>query len=234
MRDAQHALAILVLTHVYTQVKSLPAAFPCRGVDLWLTDNAMQDIKRHPAVLGGRLNDKPTLIVNFLMPWGNLVSYFEIKKSSMPAGTVTVWDKFVAGDQKFRDARLKLLPVVVEGPWVCRKAIGGGNAPAVIGKALPVHYFNDTDGATGHFEADLDVCASSVARGILSIVKNHTKSITIDLVFILEAQASSELPEQVLGAYRLHSLDPSRCNILPPFKEGEEGAGKMGEGGEHE
>jgi hypothetical protein len=35
---------------------------------------------------------------------------------------------------------------VVEGPWVCRKAIGAGNAPAVIGKALPVNYHVGVNG----------------------------------------------------------------------------------------
>ena len=73
---------------------------------------------------------------------------------------------------------------------------------------------DDSKGATGHFEVDLDVCASSVARGILSIVKNHTKNITIDLVWILEATGEAELPENVLGAFRLHSLDPDRCMLL--------------------
>jgi hypothetical protein len=216
------------------KVKSQAAAFPCRGVDLWLTDDAMTDIKRHPSMLGGKLNDVPTLVINFMMPWGNLVSYYEIPKEIVPKSVATVWSKFVAGDQKYRDSKLKLLPVVVEGPWVCRKAIGGGNAPAVIGKALPVQYFDDSKGATGHFEVDLDVCASSVARGILSIVKNHTKNITIDLVWILEATGEAELPENVLGAFRLHSLDPDRCMLLPKFKEsgdGELGGSKDGGAG---
>ena len=119
----------------------------------------------------------------------------------------------VAGDQKYRDARLKLLPVVVEGPWICQRAIGPGNAPAVIGKALPVQYYS-TD---RYFEVDLVVMASSVARGILSIVKSHTKSITIDLAFIIEGTEDAQLPENVLAAFRLHNLDPDKCPMLPDF-----------------
>jgi len=201
------------------KIPSGPSAFPCRGVDLWLTDNAMSHIARHPSMLGGRFREEKTFVVNFLMPWGNLVSYYKMPDSgSIPGGLGKVWDKFVKGDQKYRDARLKILPVVVEGPWICQKAIGPGNAPAVIGKALPVHYYS-TD---NYFEVDFVVMASSVARGILSIVKSHTKSITIDLAFIIEGSEPDQLPENVLAAFRLHNLDPDKCPVLPPFSEEED------------
>ena len=69
--------------------------------------------------------------------------------------------------------------------------------------------------------------ASSVARGILSIVKSHTKSITIDLAFIIEGSEPDQLPENVLAAFRLHNLDPDKCPVLPPFdEEGQEGGGE--------
>ena len=146
----------------------------------------------------------------------SLVSYFQIPeeeefKTKHP-GLQKLWAKFVNGDQTYRDKRLKLLPVVVEGPWICQRAIGAGNAPAVIGKALPVQYYHEPG---KYFELDLCVMASSVARGILSIVKSHTKSITIDLAFIIEGNGVEELPENVLSAFRLHSLDPDKAQMLP-------------------
>ena len=85
-----------------------------------MTDNAMSHIARHPCILGGRLSEQKTFIVNFLMPWGNLVSYYKMPEA-IGGGVGKVWDKFVKGDQKYRDARLKILPVVVEGPWICQK-----------------------------------------------------------------------------------------------------------------
>ncbi|GMI21946.1 hypothetical protein TrCOL_g7933 [Triparma columacea] len=192
------------------KVPSSTALFPLRGVDLWLTDNAMSEIARHPDMLGGELGDKETLVVNFMMPWGNLVAYFDM--SEYKEGESLSWDRFLVGDQAYRDKRLKLLPVVVEGPWICQRAIGPGNAPAVIGKALPVQYHRKVG---KYFEVDLVVMSSSVARGILSIVKSHTKSITIDLAFIIEGAKEDELPERVMGAFRLHNLDPNRCPKLP-------------------
>lgn len=75
------------------KIPSGNAAFPCRGVDLWLSDNAMSNIARHPSMLGGKLDDKPTLCISFLMPWGNLVGYFEIPEVIEPKSTAVLWDK---------------------------------------------------------------------------------------------------------------------------------------------
>jgi len=160
----------------------------------------MSDIASHPDVFGGKLSDRKSLVVNFMMPWGNLVSYFDM--DGYEKGTCKAWDRFVSGDQKHRDGRLKLLPVVVEGPWICQRAIGPGNAPAVIGKALPVQYHVRE---AKYFEIDLVVMASSVARGILSIVKSHTKSITIDLAFIIEGAKEDEVRERAKANFRARS-----------------------------
>ena len=39
---------------------------------------------------------------------------------------------FLGRDDGFRRARLKLIPRVVEGPWVVRQAAGGKPAPASL------------------------------------------------------------------------------------------------------
>ena len=141
------------------------------------------------------------------------------------------WKHFINGSQKERDAKLKLLPVCVEGPWIVRKTVGPGNAPAVVGKAMPIEYYEKGErGKPGHyFECDLVIISSAVARGILSVVKSHCKSIVMDIAFILEGAKENELPEQVLGAFRVHNIDPVRCSVLPPFEEGEEGDDSDGE-----
>jgi hypothetical protein len=219
------------------KVHSGDSAFKCIGTELWLTrkgEEAMSNVGRHPAMLGGKLRDQPsTLIINFMMPWGNLVSYFEIPSSTTHTGVANSWRRFLGGGQKYRDAHLKLLPVVVEGPWICRQAIGAGNAPAVVGKALPLEYhehLNNDDGLNNkgkYFEVDLQVSASAIARGILGVVKSHTKSITIDLAFIIEGTEEDELPENVLAAFRLHELDPSLAMEIPVFED--EGTGAKDE-----
>ena len=62
------------------------------------------------------------------------------------------------------------------------------------------------------FEIDLDVGTSSMANRILSMVKSYIKTLKMDLAFVIEGQAPSELPEQVLGCVRLQFIDMDELN----------------------
>jgi hypothetical protein len=202
------------------KVLSGPAPLTCRGVDMWMTDNPRHNIARHPSVLGGRLADEDTFLVNFLLPFGNLVAYFSIPPLDMfPQKLQGVWDKFCHGDQEYRDARLKLLPVVVEGPWIVKAAVGPGKSPALLGKVIPLQYFfRDRERVRkGVYEVDVIITASSIAKGILSVVRGHTKSVSIAFAFIIEGVSEEELPESVLCCFQMHSLHLENCPTLPDF-----------------
>ena len=200
------------------KVPSGPSPFKCRGVDLWITDNPQRHIARHPSVMGGRLGDEDTFMVNFLLPFGNFVSYFTVPPMSEFPGTLAnVWSKFVKGDQQYRDARLKLLPMVQDGPWIVKAAVGNGTAPALLGKVIPLqYYFREPDEKQkGIYEVDVIITASTIATGILSVVKGHTKSLTIAFAFIIEAAQEEELPETVLCSFQIHALHLENCPTLP-------------------
>jgi hypothetical protein len=203
---------------------SAPSMFECRGVDIWLTDNAERNISRHPSMLGGKLHKEDTFIVNFLLPFANLVAYFSVKPvEQMPRNVARVWQAFVKGDQEYRDAKLKLLPVVVDGPWIVKKAVGPGTSPAMLGKDLPLQYFftEPTETKKGVYEVDVLVTASRLARGILNVVKSHTQSLTIAFAFIIEASEQIDLPEQVLCSFQVHSLHLEDCPCLPEHALGD-------------
>jgi hypothetical protein len=201
------------------KIPSAPAPFKCRGVDIWLTDNPERHIARHPKVLGGKLGETDTFCVNFLLPFGNLVAYFAIPSlESFPSRQLAhVWTKFLKGDQQYRDARLKLLPVVVDGPWIVRTAVGAGNSPALLGKVIPLQYYfqSPTDTQKGVYEVDVIITASRIAKGILNVVKGHTKMLTMAFAFIIEAAEEEELPETVLCTFQLHSIHLEDCPRLP-------------------
>jgi Protein ENHANCED DISEASE RESISTANCE 2, C-terminal len=200
------------------KVCSGPAPLTCRGVDVWITDNPERHIARHPAVLGGKLGEEDTFLVNFLLPFGNFVAYFAIPPlSAFPEKLRGVWTKFLKGDQQYRDARLKLLPVVVDGPWIVKTAVGPGKSPALLGKAIPLQYFfsDPEHKKKGFYEVDVIITASSIAKGILSVVKSQTKSVSIAFAFIIEAAEQSELPETVLCSFQVHSLHLEDCPLLP-------------------
>ena len=202
------------------KIPSAPAPFHCRGVDIWLTDNPERHISRHPSVLGGKLGEDDTFVVNFLLPFGNFVAYFGIPPiDKFPSKLGNVWTKFLEGDQQYRDARLKLLPVVVDGPWIVRAAVGPGTSPALLGKVIPLQYYfrSPSEVKKGVYEVDVIITASRIAKGILNVVKGHTKMLTMAFAFIIEAAEEEELPETVLCTFQMHSIHLEDCPPLPEY-----------------
>ena len=135
----------------------------------------------------------------------------------MPPHLARVWIKFVKGDQQYRDRKLKMLPIVIDGPWIVQKAVGPGNAPAMLGRDLPLQYYfsEPNDAKKGVYEVDIHVASSRIARGILNVVKGHIKTLTLAFAFIIEAAEESDLPEQVLAAFQVHALHLEDCPSLP-------------------
>lgn len=187
------------------------------------------------SVFGGNLRQVPTFIINFRLPWAVLVFYFEIPERFIPylkAGYEPDFDKsklgdmrsltpsdrtvcrFLMADKEQKNSTIKIVPYVVDGPWITRQVVGG--KPALIGKKVPVNYVYqpaEHDKAL-YLEADLDIAASSAARGILSVARTYTQVLTLDLGFVIQGNAEDELPEQMLVGSRLHGIDPLTA---PPF-----------------
>jgi len=217
--------------------------FKTRGVDLLLTkDWAPTEIgRRHPGILGGRLRDVPTFIVNFRFSWGVLVLYFEIPSQYLPilqekyndssegspntalepiGELLSPHDKavrdFLMGSDATKNFMLKLIPRVVEGNVIVRKIVG---KPVIIGNKLPVTYFyepEDSDSGMSQFlEADLDIGSSSnKAKRIVDILRRYMSSVTVDIGFVLEGNCEELLPERMLASARIHHLDPSNSTTL--------------------
>jgi len=214
------------------KIESASPAFSCRGVELWLLassdDMACRQIARHPAVLGGNLGAENTFLVNFLLPFGNLVAYFKVpEEDEMKPSVRKVWRRFINGDQAFRDSQLKLLPVLQEGPWIVQKAVGPGHSPALLGKVVPCQYYFCTDCSTSKstsiYEVDVHISCSRVANAILNVVRGHTKGLRIAFAFILEGKEEDELPETVLCAFALNKVEIELCQPLPPLPSEDDG-----------
>jgi hypothetical protein len=95
------------------------------------------------------LRDIPTFIINFRLPWGVLLFYFEIADrflpflkaryeadydksqlpsfDDMPPGDRTAC-RFILGDDAHKNHTLKIVPVVVEGPWIVKSVVGKSSA----------------------------------------------------------------------------------------------------------
>jgi len=222
------------------KVKSEEFLFPARGIDLFLTDACPENIGANNGIMGGHFRDVPSFVVNFRLPWGVLLFYFEIPEKFIPwirkghdpdfdatkenlpsLASMTPGDRtlcrFLSGTQQHKDEVWKIVPVVVEGPWIVKQAVGG--KPAIVGTKLPVTYIYEPAQGTKamYFEADLDIVASSAARGILSVVRSYTQTLTLDLGFVVQSMNEDELPEQMMVGCRLHGLDPLHAPPLPPM-----------------
>ena len=122
---------------------------------------------------------------------------------------------FLLSDSEEKDEVLKIVPMVVEGPWVVKKVVGW--KPAIIGTKLPISYVYQPPekGLCEYLEADLDIVSSAAARNILAVVRSYTQVLTIDLGFVVQGNTKQYLPEQMMLGLRLHGLDPLTAELLP-------------------
>ncbi|KAI8473367.1 MAG: hypothetical protein J3K34DRAFT_411148, partial [Monoraphidium minutum] len=108
---------------------------------------------------------------------------------------------------------LKLIPHIPNASWVIKQSVG--TVPVIVGSKLKTTFYR----TERYVEATVDVTSSSAAAYITGMVRGATKSLVIDLGFVLEGQAEEELPEALLGAYRLHYMDTSQAQYLDTSQE---------------
>jgi hypothetical protein len=136
-------------------------------------------------------------------PWYHMVFYYAVDdKSSVDGTNGTPFSKlaneFFFGDSdEMRDETFKMIPRIVEGNFMVRKAVG--STPAIMGNKLKQHYIR-TD---RYFELLLDTGSSSVAAGVIRLVLGYSKTVVVDMAFLLEGKDESTLPEKIFGAVRL-------------------------------
>lgn len=120
-------------------------------------------------------------------------------------------EKFLKGDDDFRNSRLKMIANIVNGPWIVKRAVGE-QAICVIGRALTCKFCV----AENYIEVDIDIGSSMVATAIVHLAFGYITTLTVDLAFLIESQVESELPEKLLGAFRLSNLNPASARQVEP------------------
>ncbi|CAN0268628.1 unnamed protein product [Ectocarpus sp. 12 AP-2014] len=120
----------------------------------------------------------------------------------------------------FRNQRFKLIPSVVSGPFIVRKAVG--NKPALLGRKVSQRYFR----GPGYVETDVDVGSSMIAEKIVSLCRGYAKALTVELGICLEGRCDKELPETVMGVIRLVNVDIDMAEPLHRSPSSPRGRGK--------
>ncbi|XP_052730841.1 protein ENHANCED DISEASE RESISTANCE 2 isoform X3 [Vigna angularis] len=175
------------------------------GVD-WLTvDKSVDRISLHPKSLVQSEAGKKLpfiLVINLQVPAKPNYSLVLYYAADRPINKNSLLAKFVGGSDAFRDSRFKLIPSIVEGYWMVKRAVG--TKACLLGKAVTCKYFRQDN----FLEIDVDIGSSSVARSVIGLVLGYVTSLVVDLAILIEAKEESELPEYILGTVRLNRLKP--------------------------
>ena len=156
-------------------------------------------------------------------PYYHLVMYFKVDEGQMDVlmGNVdTSFSKlahkfFFEDDDNFRNHTFKLIPRIVEGNFIVRKAVG--STPAIMGTKLKQYYSRCPNNR--YFELILDVTSSKIAAHVVSLAKGYAKNLIVDLAFVLEGKTIDMLPEKVLGCCRLMHVKFGKARKLANFPD---------------
>ncbi|XP_009626094.1 protein ENHANCED DISEASE RESISTANCE 2-like isoform X1 [Nicotiana tomentosiformis] len=143
-------------------------------------------------------------IINIQVPGAttyNLALYYMLRS---PLEETPLLERFVNGDDSFRNSRFKLIPYISKGSWIVKQSVG--KKACLVGQALEVHYFRGKN----YLELGIDVGSSTVARGVVSLVLGYLNNLVIEMAFLIQGNTPEELPEFLLGTCRLNHLDVSK------------------------
>ncbi|KAG4136770.1 hypothetical protein ERO13_D07G028500v2 [Gossypium hirsutum] len=175
------------------------------AVDWFKVDTATDKIALHPRSLVQSDAGKKLpfiLVINLEVPAKpnySLVLYYAAER---PVNKNSLLGRFVDGTDMFRDARFKLIPSIVEGYWMVKRAVG--TKACLLGKAVTCKYFRQDN----FLEIDVDIGSSSVARSVIGLVLGYVTSLVVDLAILIEGKEEAELPEYILGTVRLNRVKP--------------------------
>jgi len=194
---------------------------------LSIPDEKLSNACSYPGSLPSLYPDRKFVVLNWQLPASpqfSFVAYYvfptddEINEleSEMPEEDrearkrgFALLEKFSNGDvdDEWRNNRFKLIPQIVEGPWLVKK-VTPSNVPALIGNKLTTTYFKGPN----YIEIDVDITSSYTANSIWSVIHKTLASLVIDLAFVIQANEIPELPETVFGTVRI-----SRVTLSPDF-----------------
>jgi len=124
------------------------------------------------------------------------------------------WARFRNSDPDQRNLKFKMIGRVLHGPFLARPVMMiVGERPAIPGKKLGQHQrYIESD---HFFEVEMDVMApransSGMASLLTSTALKWSKSLVVDMVFLIEGHTPDELPEELIGGCQLAYVDLKR------------------------
>ncbi|XP_076921246.1 protein ENHANCED DISEASE RESISTANCE 2-like isoform X2 [Bidens hawaiensis] len=143
-------------------------------------------------------------IVNIQVPGTTTYSLALYYMMRTPLGSCSLLERFVKGDDSFRNSRFKLIPYISKGSWLVKQSVG--KKACLVGQALEINYFHGKN----YIELGIDIGSSTVARGVVGLVLGYLDNLVIEMAFLIQASTQEELPETLLGTCRLNHMDASK------------------------
>jgi len=185
------------LSHACSHEGTMPALFPDRKF----------------VVLNWQLPASPpfSFVVYYVFPTEEEIADLDLSDEDRETRrkAMALLEKFMSDEvtDEWRNNRFKLIPQIVEGPWLVRKATPS-NIPALIGNKLTTTYHRGAN----YIEVDVDITSSSAANAIWGLISKTLSSLVIDLAFLIQGNNIDELPEALFGAIRI-----SRVSLTPDY-----------------
>jgi hypothetical protein len=147
--------------------------------------------------------------VNLCVPgtsYYHMVAYYGVDDINVIKNKDTAFGRvaepfFFGESDEFRDKTFKLIPHIVEGNYVVRKAVG--TKPTLLGLRLKQKYIR-TD---RYCEVIVDIGSNSVANRIVKLALGVAKNLVVDMMFVLEGKQEDTLPERIAGGLRMTNID---------------------------
>ena len=135
--------------------------------------------------------------------------------------------RFVNGDDDYRNARLRIMPHIVEGPLPVRMLAPKGKELVVSRESLPVtwrkYHAETKNGRRLHpcFETELDCMSDKTMRGMAGIVKRYLKSLAIDVAAIIMKpdDITEDESQACVTTWSFDKIDVDMCPEMPPRAE---------------
>lgn len=124
-----------------------------------------------------------------------------------------VLHKFWNGTDQERNSMMKMVPHIAQGSWVVKQSVG--TVPVIVGTRLQCKYFK----TARYLEMDVDISANPTANFITGKVRTCTKSLAVDMAFVLEGKQPWELPEVLIGAVRMPFVDLTTAKTIDMTQE---------------
>ncbi|CAL9075498.1 unnamed protein product [Musa acuminata var. zebrina] len=150
-------------------------------------------------------------IVHIQVPGSTTYSLALYYMMDSPLESFPLLERFVKGDDAYRNSRFKLIPYISKGSWIVKQSVG--KKACLVGQALDINYFCGSN----YIELGVDVGSSTVARGVVSLVLGYLTNLVIEMAFLIQGNTEEELPEFLLGTCRLNHLDASKAVPINPW-----------------